>query len=234
MSDQKSSKVDIPDIPNSHIYKTGGYEGWLNKFGTRNKKWQRRYFILKDNKLKYFHDIKDIQKGRACKDVDVSGSTLLTLKRDDYNHEFCFAILPINVDMAFVLSAKDMDERVKWTQALNQVGAIEYTTTSGVSDGKVDRKSLREDYSVVGNLGKTPLRLYLILRSDHTLSYYHYKCDTKTLGVLDLNEAKFSSKDMTIEISIVHPAAKTIVLTFSHKDDTKEWLSLLQKTESVS
>jgi len=77
----KDQKIDIPDIPNSHVYKQGGYEGWLLKFGS-NRKWQRRYFVLKGEKLSYYTNIANIQKKKARKEIDVKGSSLLTLKKN--------------------------------------------------------------------------------------------------------------------------------------------------------
>jgi len=226
----KDQKIDIPDIPNSHVYKQGGYEGWLLKFGS-NRKWQRRYFVLKGEKLSYYTNIANIQKKKARKEIDVKGSSLITLKKIDYQNDFSFAILPINVNYAFVLACKDLEDRVKWMQALNEAGCHEHTTSGGISEGKVDQKSIKEDYCVLG--GPKPMKLYFVLRPDKTLSYYQFKCDSKATGVLDLNDAKVSLRkgdgDLSFEMSVVHPAPRTAVFTCSHKSDPKDWLELLNK-----
>jgi len=226
---------EIPDIPNSHVYKQGGYEGWLLKFGS-NRKWQRRYFVLKEDKLSYYTDITNVQKKKVRKEIDVKGASLITLKKVDYQNDFSFAILPINVSYAFVLACKDLEDRVKWMQALNQGGAVEHTSSGGISEGNVDQKSIKEDYCTLA--GPKPSKFYFVLRPDKTLSYYQYKCDLKAAGVLDLNDAKVSvvkdKAEPSFEMSVVHPTPRTAILTCGHKNDPKEWIEHINKAISAS
>jgi len=115
-------------------------------------------------------------------------------------------------------------------QALSEAGSTEHTTTGGISEGKVDQKSIKEDYCILS--GPKPTKLYFVLRPDKTLTYYQFKCDSKATGVLDLNDAKVTLRkdgDFSFEMSVVHPTPRTAVFTCPHKADPRDWIENINK-----
>lgn len=217
-----------PAVPDSHRYSQTGHEGWLLKYGT-NRKWQKRYFTLKGSILSYWNDEK--KQGKPKVSVNVNGASLLTLSHSDYDMDNCFAVIPINAARSLVLSGVDTQDRATWTTVMSVAGgAHENTNSFGISDGRVDQRSLAEDY-VELTVGGTKLGRHYVVVLKTDLQVFAFKCDATPLYDIDLTAASTTHSAASTILTLNDGTKKQFAFQLHDAVTVKEWDALLRKVD---
>jgi hypothetical protein len=107
-------------------------QGMLRKKGGKghiNKKWQERYFRLKNDSLFWFKDAKsDVLRGH----VPLKGCTLEADTPKTHKHENCFRLYSKKLDKSYYLIAADYSEMLQWIQAIQDASTSVVSTANAV------------------------------------------------------------------------------------------------------
>lgn len=102
---------------------TSTKEGCLVKLGHVRKNWQKRYFVLTADWLKYYQSYND--KGKPKGEIDLTGGFTMALEaKADHQKDFAFSLTPLNKEGAatrtYIFVALDAFDRQEWMAAIRQ------------------------------------------------------------------------------------------------------------------
>jgi len=91
--------------------------GWLEKRGGLRKTWKKRFFVLKDNELRYYKD-------QACKSfkgtIPVEGCSVEIAPEAKYHKKFCFELNSPLSNRTFVIVADNSSNVQEWMNAIRK------------------------------------------------------------------------------------------------------------------
>jgi len=94
-------------------------EGFMQKMGGSIKTWKQRYFILTEDKLKYYKQPGD---AKVQGDVSLKDGGVLAYETDDaYGYPHAFSLIPTGSKRKYVFSCIDDTSRNEWMNAISEV-----------------------------------------------------------------------------------------------------------------
>lgn len=111
------------------------HEGYLWKKCNGYPKWQKRYFVCKNNQFYYYHDMKDCDKPQEALNL------LLTTVKPDYTGTHCFTI--ISQEKTFTLEALCEYDKDEWIAVIqNNIQYLLDHTTAPTNKAPPNPKQL--------------------------------------------------------------------------------------------
>jgi len=92
--------------------------GWLEKRGKVRKNWTRRYFVLKDNELKYYKSDKPTERSQGK--IILDGCTVEIAPESKYGRKFCFELTAPLQNRIFVIVAENGTSLQEWMNAIRR------------------------------------------------------------------------------------------------------------------
>jgi hypothetical protein len=110
-----AAAASAPTQANVHAHDHQAMEGWLSKLGEVNRSFKRRWFVLRDGRLRYFDKHGGTEKGAiAMRDC----STAVAHNTEDSSVEAAFTLLLASKERMYVLQASSSAEQAQWLQTL--------------------------------------------------------------------------------------------------------------------
>jgi len=103
--------------PSASLLQQSDKSGWLEKRGGLRKTWKKRFFVLKDNELRYYKD-------QACKGmkgtIPVEGCSVEIAPEAKYHKKFCFELNSPLSNRTYVIVAENSSTLQEWMTAIRK------------------------------------------------------------------------------------------------------------------
>lgn len=205
-------------------------QGWMTKLGKNGSlsSWQKRWFVLTDNTLKYFKS----EKMEECKGtITLHGAMIIDVDPSEYKQDFAIGVregaLGNDSERVYILVPESEAAKIAWLESLIAV----------VGAAKADNVIYQGELLKLGDLVKSWKRRHFVL-TPQAITYYVNKGDKFPAGEISLlfgatitpeSDVAYGKQfTFTVCPNSAKSASRSYVLVADNELELRRWIRSVQ------